>query len=104
LVGWAGWDHQQQAQALAGLVEARQTSDGWGTEQLAPLLAGLGELVPWLKQWHNDLDPATGQRLGDFYDDYLTSKCAQLQIDRSTLGDWRPPTTTRGSKKKASTT
>jgi len=104
LVGWAGWDHQQQAQALAGLVEARQTSDGWGTEQLAPLLAGLGELVPWLKQWHNDLDPATGQRLGDFYDDYLTSKCAQLQIDRSTLGDWRPPTTTRRRKKKASTT
>jgi len=104
LVGWAGWDHQQQAQALAGLIEDRQTSEGWGVDELTPLLAGLGELVPWLKQWHNDLDPATGQRLGDFYDDYLTSKCAQLQIDRTTLADWRPPTTTRRRKKKASTT
>lgn len=98
LVGWAGWDHLEQGQALATLIGARQASDGWGATELQPLLAGLAELVPWLQQWHNDVDPETGERLGDFYDTFLTSRCAQLGLDRSQLADWRPPTTSRRRK------
>ena len=37
---------------------------GWRTERLVPLLAGLAELVPWLKQWHNEPDPAHGRADG----------------------------------------
>lgn len=98
LVGWAGWDHLQQAQALAWLIGSRQSTDGWGADELEPLLAGLAELVPWLKQWHNDVDEATGERLGDFYDAFVTSRCAQLGLDRSQLAEWRPPAK---NKKKA---
>jgi len=101
LIGWAGWDHLQQAQALATLFGSRQSTDGWGADELTPILAGLEELVPWLKQWHNDIDPETGERLGDFYDGFITSRCAQLGIDRSQLATWQPPTKTR--KKKSNT-
>ncbi|MBK6462394.1 MAG: hypothetical protein IPF92_15465 [Myxococcales bacterium] len=32
LVGWAGWDHLQVAQALSGLYQRRKTEDGWSEE------------------------------------------------------------------------
>ena len=51
LIGWAGWDHLQQATALAGWYEDRRTQDGWTAAQLQPVLAGVGELVPWLRGW-----------------------------------------------------
>src|SRR5690606_25293212 len=74
LVGWAGWDHLQAAQALAALYEERRTRDGWDTPRLTPLLAGIAELVPWLRQWHNHPDPATGLALGDFFADFVTTE------------------------------
>ncbi len=51
LVGWAGWDHLQSAQALAAIYEQRRSVDGWAPERFTPI-AGLGELVTWLRQWH----------------------------------------------------
>jgi len=36
---------------------------------LVPLLAGLLELVPWLKQWHNQQsDDFGGEGAGDWYE------------------------------------
>ena len=29
LLGWAGWDHREQAHALMTLIEERSTRDGW---------------------------------------------------------------------------
>ncbi|MFC8617830.1 DUF7008 domain-containing protein [Micromonospora purpureochromogenes] len=40
LVGWAGWDHREQAQALATLIVAREQEDGWAAARLLPLVAG----------------------------------------------------------------
>ena len=54
------------APSAAWYVERKDT-DGWPPERLKPLLAGLLELVPWLRQWHNDIDPETGLRMGDFF-------------------------------------
>ena len=45
--------------------------DGWPADRLRPLLAGLRELLPWLKQWHNEVDPDTGLRLGDYFADFV---------------------------------
>lgn len=56
VVGWAGWDHLARARALATwYLQARR--DGRDTTHLAPMLAGLAELVPWLKQWYDDPSP-----------------------------------------------
>ena len=96
LIGWAGWDHLQQATALSSLIETRRDADGWGVDRLLPALAGLDELVPWLKQWHNELDPAMGLRMGDYFDSYVADECARFGIARTELAEWRPPATGRG--------
>ncbi|GAA3766955.1 hypothetical protein GCM10022402_49980 [Salinactinospora qingdaonensis] len=60
LLGWAGFDHREQAQALAMLIVDREQGDGWGGEKLTPLLAGMREVLPWVAQWHGDFDPLYG--------------------------------------------
>ena len=57
VLGWAGWDHAEQARALARLIVERVSAEGWGADRLTPLLAGLVELEPWLLQWHDEPVP-----------------------------------------------
>ena len=102
VLGWAGWDHLQQAQALTALKNQREQSEGWDAGRLAPLLAGLAELTPWLRQWHNDLDPDLGQGLGDYFTDYLERETQRLGLSADALRDWRPPDKPRGRRRKAS--
>ena len=71
VIAWAGWDHQQQAQALAEYYLDASQNRGWDPAKLRPLLAGLTDLVPWLKQWHNALDPDTSTRFGDYLASFL---------------------------------
>jgi hypothetical protein len=80
VIAWAGWDHRQQAQALAGYYQERKDGDGWTPERLIPLLAGLKDLLPWLKQWHNQIDAAYGLRLGDFYEEFVRSETHALGL------------------------
>jgi len=102
LIGWAGWDHLQQAQALAGLYQRRKDEDGWGAERLTPMLAGLLELVPWLKQWHNEPDERFGgARAGDSFDAFVREQALQLGLTLEDLRAWRPTQATRGRAKKA---
>ncbi|MCH7572083.1 MAG: hypothetical protein IH891_04140 [Planctomycetes bacterium] len=54
--GWAGWNHVQRAQALVALYKDRKEREGWETPRLVRILVGLSELIPWLKQWHNEPD------------------------------------------------
>ena len=91
LVGWAGWDHLDSARALAAVYEQRRSVDGWRADRLTPILAGLAELVPWLRQWHNDVDPATGQRLGDFFAGFVAAQSATNGLGADDLAAWRPP-------------
>lgn len=100
VIGWAGWDHLQQAKALATTYLDRKELDGWDTTQLTPLLAGLQELIPWLLQWHNHIDPETDQRLGDFYSAFLDEETRSLGLTPQHLRDWRPPTKTAKTRKK----
>ncbi|MEW6279186.1 MAG: BREX-2 system adenine-specific DNA-methyltransferase PglX [Candidatus Eremiobacterota bacterium] len=103
VVGWAGWDHVQQAQALATYYLARKEQDGWTPDQLTPLLAGLAELVPWLLQWHNDRDVETGERLGDFFQGFLDEQARQLGLTVEKVRAWTPPATRgRGRKPRGS--
>ena len=91
LVGWAGWSHLQVAQALSGLYQRRKTDDGWAKERLVPLLAGIGERVPWLLQWHNEIDPAYGTKLGDFFRDFVAGEAHSLGVAVGDLRTWTPP-------------
>lgn len=105
LLGWAGWDHAQQADALGTLAHQRMDELGWGKDaetrdKMVPFLAGMLELLPWVRQWHTQAD-----EYGDTPADHLREDLAELRdttgITESEMTDWRPPAPTRGRRKKA---
>jgi len=100
VIGWAGWDHLQTAQAIAAYVIDRRESDGWDGARLAPLLAAWAELMPWLRQWHNAPD-AAGLRLGDYFTDALDGLTRELGLSADDLRAWTPAVPVRGRRKKA---
>ena len=88
VIAWAGWNHLQQAQALAAYLEDLKSAGATESKQLL-LLAGLSQLIPWLRQWHNDLDPALGVRLGDYFLSYMEDELRRLgrtAVDLRVLG------------------
>ncbi|CAE6821202.1 hypothetical protein R69658_05857 [Paraburkholderia aspalathi] len=103
VIAWAGWDHLQQATALATYFIDMKEREGWSRERLQPLLAGLLELVPWLKQWHNEMNAEFGARMGDYYESFVTDEARALQLTLDDLRAWKPTVTTakRGRKKAA---
>ncbi len=102
LLGWAGWDHAQQALALATVIGERE-SEGWDDERLVALVAGLAELQPWVAQWHDWIDPAYGVNLAEFCAEQLRSRASQVGATIDELKAWRPAAPTRGRPKKEST-
>ena len=100
LLGWAGWDHAQQALALATVITERD-AEGWGAERLVPLVAGLDELQPWVEQWHGEVDPAFGVSMAVFCQEQLTMRSAQVGKTAAELRAWRPEPARRGRSKRA---
>ena len=99
-MGWAGWNHRRQAQALAGYFTEMRDKEGWPLERLSALLAGLLELVPWLKQWHNEIDPEYGLHMGDFYEDFVRQEARNLGLTLDALRAWRPPEQPRRGRRR----
>lgn len=96
-IGWAGWDHFQQYLALAGLMDD-MVRDGASDETLRPLVAGLGELLFWVQQWHDELDPTFGLNAAEFARTDYDQRRAQVGASEDDLLSWRPPAATRGRK------
>ena len=108
VVGWAGWDHQQQATAIVSYYDARK-NEGWSAEKLTPLLAGLDQLLPWIHQWHPEIDPEYNESAGDSFHALLNSELQELGLTIEDVRDWTPPkkakkktTKKKAAKKKAS--
>ncbi|WP_406267025.1 BREX-2 system adenine-specific DNA-methyltransferase PglX [Streptomyces sp. NBC_00191] len=94
LYGWAGWDHREQAQALATYF----TNTALSTEEIAPFLAGLLEIQPWLSQWHNDFDMLYSGTPADFFAGYRQQKQGEHGLTDDDLRNWQPPAATRGRR------
>jgi hypothetical protein len=98
LLGWAGWDHAQQALALAAIIQKRE-QEGWDDERLVPLVAGLAELQPWVEQWHTEVIPEYGASYAEICRQELDERAAQVGKTREELAGWRPAAAVRGRKK-----
>ncbi|MGY5121054.1 BREX-2 system adenine-specific DNA-methyltransferase PglX [Streptomyces sp. 900105755] len=94
LYGWAGWDHREQAQALATYF----TNTALSTEEITPFLAGLLELQPWLYQWHNEFDMLYSGSPADFFAGYRQQKQGEHGLTDDDLRNWRPQAATRGRR------
>ena len=78
-------------------------TEGWAPARLQPLLAGLLELVPWLIQWHNEVDPQFGERMGSYYQGFVADEARAAGFTLDDLRAWKPaePANKRGRKKAA---
>ncbi|HZR52089.1 MAG TPA: BREX-2 system adenine-specific DNA-methyltransferase PglX [Streptosporangiaceae bacterium] len=103
LLGWAGWDHREQAHALMTLIEDRFSQDGWDKDKLTPLIAGLAEVMPWVRQWHAEADPDSGINVAEAYDAYLEDQRIRHGFSEEDLRTWSPPTVgqRRGRRRKS---
>ena len=95
VVTWAGYDHLARARAIAAYYLERKEADGWPAERLVPLLAGLIELLPWLRQWHNDYDPDTGERMGGYFAVFVNEEARSLGMTEAAVAAWKPAATPR---------
>ncbi|MHD0278626.1 BREX-2 system adenine-specific DNA-methyltransferase PglX [Rhodococcus aetherivorans] len=97
LLGWAGWNHAQQGLALATIYAMRE-SEGTALTALVPLVAGIAEVLPWVKQWHSGVDPNLGLDLAEYLSNQLAEKSAAVGVPVQDLPAWRPEKKTRGRK------
>jgi hypothetical protein len=89
VVGWAGWNHLEQATALVAYYDARKR-EGWDAKRLAPLLAGLDQLSPWIHQWHPEVDPAYGETAGQSFETVLEQDAHELGVTIDDIRQWTP--------------
>jgi hypothetical protein len=99
LVAWAGYNHLQLARALAEfVVQVFEREGGSDDLRLVPLLAGILELVPWLKQWHNEPDPEFGIGMGNYFADFVQEQALKVGKTTQDLKAWTPPANSRGRR------
>ncbi|MFF3140935.1 BREX-2 system adenine-specific DNA-methyltransferase PglX [Streptomyces sp. NPDC057927] len=98
MLGWAGWDHKDQAQALFQLIDARIKGDAWGTERIVPLLAGMREVMPWVKQWHSEYDDEWGDAPFEELEAEFQRLLREHPVSEAQLEAWRPVKKARGRK------
>ncbi|WP_371268604.1 BREX-2 system adenine-specific DNA-methyltransferase PglX [Streptomyces atratus] len=101
LLGWAGWDHKDQVQALINVINDRTEQAGWETPRLMPLIAGIQELMPWVHQWHGEYDEEWDGTPAEEYQAYLDEQRAKHGLSAEDLRAWRPERKTRGRAQKA---
>jgi hypothetical protein len=103
MVVWAGYDHLQRARAVsAHYVDVQERLGGRDDPRLIPLLACLIEFLPWLKQWHNAIDPEFGVPMGDYFEGFLQEESRNLGLTLDEIRAWQPPQTARWRGRKAS--
>lgn len=98
LLGWAGWNDLDKGLAVFSTFADRADEDA-DTETLAGILAGLVEVLPWVKQWHNDLDPQFNLKMGDYLEAQLVEAARSLSIPVEDIPAHAPKPATRGRKK-----
>ncbi|MCP8706746.1 BREX-2 system adenine-specific DNA-methyltransferase PglX [Streptomyces sp. AC04842] len=103
LLGWAGWNHRDQADALVGLIRSRVETGGWTKDdpRFVPLLAGLREVLPWVHQWYGEYDEEWEGNPAEEFQAALDTGRAERELSEADLVNWRPEKKTRGRQKKS---
>ncbi|MCY2987409.1 MAG: BREX-2 system adenine-specific DNA-methyltransferase PglX, partial [Planctomycetota bacterium] len=102
MIAWAGLDHLQLARAVSGYLVEVQEKYGATDPRLVPLLGGIIELVPWLKQWHNEPDSEfDNMRMGDYFASFVEQEARTLGLTVAAVRAWQP--LKKGARKGAKT-
>jgi hypothetical protein len=76
----------------AHYAHVQEREGGSDDPQLVPLVACLIELLPWLKQWHNEIDPDFNMGMGDYSEGFVQNEARQKNktVTRSVPGSHPP--------------
>ena len=92
VIAWAGYDHLQLAKAVSAYyVDIQERLGGRDDPRLEPLLSCLIELLPWLKQWHNAVDPEFNVPMGDYFEGFIQEEARQMGKTVDEIKNWEPP-------------
>jgi hypothetical protein len=92
MVAWGGYDHVQLAQAISShFVDVQERFGGRDDPRLLPLLACVLELIPWLKQWHNEIHLEYGMGMGDYFEGFIQEESRNLGLTLDEIRAWQPP-------------
>jgi hypothetical protein len=100
VIAWAGYDHLQLTKAVSAFFAEVQQTGGSEDPRLIPLLGCILELNPWVKQWHNDVDPDFGYRLGDYFANFVEDEARTLGKTVDDIRGWQPPAMKSQKKKR----
>ena len=87
----------EQATALVAYYDARKR-EGWDSKRLTPLLAGLDQLLPWIHQWHPEIDREFGETAGQSFQTMLEHDAHELGLTLEDIRNWEPPATARKAR------
>lgn len=101
---WAGYDAKARALALTGYLYEMLQREGADTGRLTPALAGLDELLPWVHQWHPEVDQDLGMSTGDYLQGLLDAQLAQHGLTLSAVRAWQPHAPVRRTRGRRAST
>ena len=58
---------------------------------VTPLLAGLDQLLPWIHQWHAEIDAEFGETAGQSFQTMLEHDAHELGLTLDDVRKWEPP-------------
>lgn len=100
LLGWSGWSDTDRVRVLFDLISVCRQQPRPSAYRIAPLLAGIQELLPWVRQWGTGYEPGRQTDPAvDFqceFDDLRTA----FGLSTHDLASWRPrrPTSKRDDR------
>jgi len=77
-----------------------QLVGGTDDPRLVPLLAGILELLPWITQWHGEIDPQFGVRMDDYFRGLVEEEARKMGLTSEELRAWQPPARARQRRKR----
>ena len=57
-------------------------------------MAGLDQLLPWVHQWHPEIDKEFGETAGQSYQTLLEQDAHELGLTLDEIRQWTPPAAT----------
>ncbi|MEV7871762.1 BREX-2 system adenine-specific DNA-methyltransferase PglX [Streptomyces sp. NPDC088124] len=97
LIGWSGWSDTDRVHVLLDLVGVLRQQSHPSVHQIAPLLAGIQELIPWIRQWQALAGPGADLDHAEAFQREFDGLRTALGISTHHLTSWRPrKVTSRG--------